>query len=199
MKNMSKAKEFLPAPPIGTYKTRLTSVEAKASSSGNAMLSISGEIIEPEEYAGATFFDNILTDGEAKGAGFGKKKLRGLGQDVDGDVEKPDEVIAQELTGIETYIEFGHKARMSKNPSTGKYDVPVLDVQNGKQVPVMQLEVKNYLGAVNTAPATAPAAATEPAATQPAPAAAAQPAAPAAQAKAPAPWQKKPAAVAATK
>lgn len=189
LKNMSKAREFVAPPPPAVYKSRITSAEAEASKAGNAMIKISGEILEPEQYAGATFFDNILTDGEAKGAGFGKKKLRGLGYDVDSEVEIPDETICQQITGVETYIDFGNKQRMAKNPATDKYDVPVFETVNGKQVPVMQLEVRAYLGSVNTAPAattpaapsteTAPAPATvaptttttpvTPAATQPAP------------------------------
>lgn len=188
MKNMSKAREFVAPPPIGTYKSRITSAEAKPSNAGNAMIKISGEVIEPEEYAGAVFFDNILTDGEAKGAGFGKKKLRGFGYDVDTEgFEKPDEEIATEITGVELYIEFGHKQRMAKNPATEKYDIPMFDTVNGKQVPVMQLEVKNYLGSVNTAPATqAPAA---PATTPAQPAQAATPATQPAPDKAVPPWQ----------
>lgn len=199
MKNMNKAKEFLPAPPAGTYKARITAAEAKASSAGNAMIAISGEIVEPAEHAGATFFDNILTDGEAKGAGFGKKKLRGLGFDVDSDVEIPDEEIAQKVTGIELFIEFGHKQRMAKDPATDQYTVPVTEFVGGKEVKVMQLEVKNYLGAMNTAPAAVPAEPSAAPATTPAPApaASATPAPAATTAKATPPWQKKPAAQAA--
>jgi hypothetical protein len=202
MKNMNKAKEFVPAPPPATYKARITSAEAKASNSGNAMIAIVGELLEPEQHVGAPFFDNILTDGEAKGAGFGKKKLRGLGFDVDTEgFEMPDEEIAQKITGIELYVEFGNKQRMGKNPSTGVYDIPMTDTVNGKEVKVMQLEVKNYLGALNTAPAstvTAPVEAQAAAATPATAAATAQPAAPAATTKAAPPWQKKAVAPAAT-
>lgn len=155
MKGMASAKEFFDAPPIGTYKCRLTSTEATAAqASGTSMIKISGEVIEPDEHAGATFFDNILTDGAAKGAGFGKKKLRGLGIDVDTDAETPDEEIAAKILGVETYITFDHEPMMSKNQATGKYDVPRTNVVDGRQVQVMKLVVKEYLGAVNTAPAT---------------------------------------------
>lgn len=200
MKNMSKARESMPCPPPATYKARITSAEATTSqSSGTAMIKMSGEITEPEQYAGATFFDNILTDGEAKGAGFGKKKLRGLGQDVDTEgYEKPDEQIAQEILGVETYAEFGNEQIYDKNPATDKYDKPRWDVVNGKQIPVMKLVVKNYLGSVNTAPATPPAAFWGAALAQPA-AATAKPAEapkPATAAAVP-PWKKAQAAAAA--
>lgn len=193
MKNMSKAREFIPAPPPAVYKSRITSAEAESSAAGNAMIRVSGELLEPEQHVGTPWFDNILTDGEAKGAGFGKKKLRELGFDVDTEgYEIADEEIAQKITGIELYIDFGNKQRMAKDPATDKYTVPVFDTVNGKQVPVMQLEVKHYLGAMNTAPAVAPTApaeapATAPVAAQPTPAA--QPAPAAAKAATP-PWAK---------
>lgn len=196
MKNMSKARESMPCPPPAVYKSRITSAEAKtAQKSGTAMIAISGEILEPEQYANTTFFDNILTDGEAKGAGFGKKKLRGLGFDVDTEgFEMPDEEICQKIVGIDTYIDFGNKPRMSKNQATGEYDIPVLETVNGKQVAVMQLEVRDYLGSMNTAPATeatTPAAPSQPAPPAEPAQAVAQPQPAAAQQKtAVPPWQK---------
>lgn len=191
MKAMAQAKEFN-TPPIGRYKARLTSVEPGMSSSGKPKLSISGEIIEPAEHAGAVFFDTIITDGTTKGAGFSKAKLRGLGIDVDSDVEIPDEELAARLTGVETYVDLDHQPRFSKNPATGDYDIAVTQVVDGKQVPVMNLKVSAYLGSVDTAAAptpaaeapVAPAAAPVPAKATPAPAAA-----PAA-AKATPPWKK---------
>lgn len=200
MKGMAGAKEFS-TPPPARYKVRITAVEATASkASGTSMLKLSGEVIEPAEHAGAVFFDNILTDGSAKGAGFSKGKLRGLGIDVDSDVEVSDDDLATQLTGIEIWADLDNQPRSKLNPATGKYDLPVTQVVDGKQVPVMNLVVSSYLGSFNGTPAntaeTKPAETPKAAEVKPAPDQAAS--ATAAGAKAEPPWKKK-AAAAATK
>lgn len=195
MKGMNQAKEFN-TPPPGRYKVRITSVEAAASQAkGTPMLKVSGEIVEPAEHAGAVFFDNILTDGSAKGAGFSKAKLRGLGIDVDADVEVDDNQLAEQLTGIELWADLDNQPRMKKGPD-GQYNVPVTQVVDGKQVQVQNLVVSSYLGSLNTAPATeAPKVEAAPATAAVQPAPDAKPAAAAAPgAKADPPWKKKAAA-----
>lgn len=192
MRGMGSAKEYTTAPP-GRYRVRITSAEVGvAKSSGNPKIALTGEIIEPEQYAGATFFDTIITDGTAKGAGFSKKKLRGLGiAEADSDADVPDEQIAVQLTGVETWAELDNDPRMKENPATGKYDVPVTQVVDGKQVPVMNITVSAYLGSLDTTSAsTAPAAPAE--TTTPAPDKVPATAAPAATAQAATPpWKKK--------
>lgn len=145
MKAMKQAKEYFQAPPPGRYLSRITAVEEKISKAGSSMLKIDGEVIEPKEYAGSMFTDYIITDGMARGAGMGKKKLRGLGINVDTDEEIPDSVIAQQIFGLELWIEYGNEQMMGKDES-GEYTKPAtaFDSQLGKDVPLNKLVVKEY-------------------------------------------------------
>lgn len=197
MRGMASVKLFN-TPPPGRYKIRINAAEPGTAKSGNPKIALSGEVIEPAEHAGAIFFDNIVTDGATKGAGFSKAKLIGLGiKEAESDADVADEVIATQLTGVETWAEMDNQPRFKLNPATNEYDLPVTEVVDGKQVQVMNLTVSKYLGSFDGTPAasTAPAKAeTAPSASattavQPAPDAEKTAAAPVA--KADAPWKKK--------
>lgn len=146
-------------PPPGNYRTKIVAATDKVSKSGNTMLEIEVEILEPEQFAGASSRDWIITDPSAKGASLAKRKLVGLGVDTDTDEEYPDSVLAQRLLGREVWTTFKHEQRMDKD-SNGGYTVPVYEYVNGQQVPKMNLRVEKYGGVVNRAPQapSAPAA-----------------------------------------
>lgn len=142
---LRNASENYVVPPVGRYKFKITASEAtQAQSSGAPMIKITGEIREPQQYAGAQFFDNMITDESFKGSGFGKKKLRGLGVPVDSEQEIPDGQIAQHLLGLEGWVDVDHEQIHDKNPSTGEYDVPRWNMENGQRVPANKLVAKGY-------------------------------------------------------
>lgn len=147
MKGMKSAQEFTYVlPPAGTYRTKVVTAEAKLSKSSNTMLEIEVEILEPVQFAGTSVRDWIGTDGSTRFGEMGKRKLRGLGVEVDAtDEEIPDSQIAHQLLGREVWTTFKHEPRMEKS-DTGEYDKPVYDFVNGKQVPRMQLRVSGYGG-----------------------------------------------------
>lgn len=197
MKGMKSAQESRPCPPPGdNYVMKITSIEATLSnpadgSEPKTMLKLVGEIREPNDYAGVPIFDNIITDGGVGGGGFGKKKLRGLGVDVDStDDEIPDDQIATQLLGAEVRVALKQEQIMDKDPATQKYTRGRTEIVDGRQVPVYKPVVSAYLGPVGTAaaaPATHGGQVNAPAA-QAAPAPAAAAAAPAG--KAAPPWMK---------
>lgn len=138
-------------PPPGNYRTKIVAATDKVSKTGNTMIEIEVEILEPEQFAGASARDWIITDPTAKGASLAKRKLVGLGVDTDSDEEYPDSVLAQRLLGREVWTTFKHEQRMDKD-SNGGYTVPVYEYVNGQQVPKMNLRVEKYGGVVNRAP-----------------------------------------------
>lgn len=143
---LANANENYIVPPIGRYKSKIVAAEATtAKSSGAPMIKITGEIREPQEYAGAQFFDNMITDESFKGSGFGKKKLRGLGVPVDSAQEIPDSQIAAGLLGLEVYVDVDHEQIMDESVSgSGDYNKPRTQMENGRQVPAMKLVPKGY-------------------------------------------------------
>ena len=159
MKGMKSAAEnqFV-VPPAGTYRTRIVASTDKISKSGNTMLEIEVEIVEPANFAGTSVRDWIGTDGTTGFGRVGKKKLRGIGVDVDSsDDETPDSVIAGQILGREVWTTFKQEQRTEESiKGSGQYDKPMFDFVNGQQVPRMQLRVDSYGGVVNRAPAHAP-------------------------------------------
>ncbi len=158
---LRNASENYVVPPIGRYKFKIVATEAaNAKSSGAPMIKITGELREPAQFAGAQFFDNMITDDAFGGAGFGKKKLRGLGINVDSEVEVPDAQIANQLLGLEGWVDVDHEQINDKNPSSGAYDVPRFNMENGQRVPANKLVPKGYythnVGAQPSAQAQAP-------------------------------------------
>jgi len=116
---LQNAKDGYSPAPKAKYKVRLTAVEAtSAKSSGAPMITWTGEITAPEEHAGKQFFDNAITDENFKGAGFGKKKLQGLGVNVN--VEADDAAIAQQLLGLEVYADL-EVVPQQEADATGKW------------------------------------------------------------------------------
>lgn len=152
MKGMKSASEYqYVVPPAGTYRTKIVTATDKVSNSGNSMLEIDVEIVEPEQFAGTSVRDWIGTDGATNFGRMGKKKLRGIGVDVDAtDDEIPDSVLAGQILGREVWTTFKQEQRMDKSDS-GKYDKPVFDLVNGQQVPRMQLRVDGYGGVITHA------------------------------------------------
>lgn len=155
MKGIKSGQEWGETPPAGRYKVRLEKVEAGfAKSSGNPQLNIVGEIIDHPQYAGRQFYHNVLTDG-TKGGKHVTFLKQLLGARAETDEEIPDAIIAQELLGLELFADLTHEPRMNLGPS-GKYDVPVTEVVNGVQKPVMNLRVSGYFRS-NAAATTATA------------------------------------------
>lgn len=138
-------------PPPGNYRTKIVAATDKLSKTGNTMIEIEVEIVEPAQFAGASCKDWIITDPNTKGASIAKRKLIGLGVDTDSDEEYPDSVLAQRLLGREIWTTFKHEQRMDKDQA-GNYTVPVFEYVNGQQVPRMNLRVDKYGGVVNRAP-----------------------------------------------
>jgi phage gp37-like protein len=156
MKGMKSAQENqYVVPPAGTYRTRVVAATDKVSRSGNTMLEIEVEIQEPAQFAGFSVRDWIGTDGSTGFGRVGKKKLRGIGVDVDSsDEEVPDSVIAGQILGREVWTTFKQEQRTEESTKgSGQYDKPVFDFVNGQQVPRMQLRVDGYGGVLNRAPA----------------------------------------------
>lgn len=154
------------AAPAGRYTAKITATEAThAASSGAPMIKITGEIVGGE-HEGKQFFDNMITDQEYKGAGFGKKKLRGLGVNVDIQQDIPDAQIATELLGRQVMVDLDTEPLMDKNDVTGAYDKPrtTIDAKTGVQVQVLKNVAKAYYtqslggqqGAVQAQQAAAP-------------------------------------------
>lgn len=158
MKGMKDAREFVDAPPAGVwFAAEITAAEAgvtgpKAKTPGVPQLKLTVEGREGD-YDGVVMFDNLITDGTAKGAGMAKAKLRALcamiGVDIDSDVEVADEDIATKLTGMTVRVLGGHKPRQRQNGD--KYE-DIEEIVGGKRIKVMQLVAKEY-GAIDTAPA----------------------------------------------
>jgi hypothetical protein len=159
MKGMKSAQENqYVVPPAGTYRTRVVAATDKISKSGNTMLEIEVEIVEPAQFAGFSVRDWIGTDGTTGFGRVGKKKLRGIGVDVDSsDEEIPDSVLANQLLGREVWTTFKQEQRTEESiKGSGNYDKPMFDFVNGQQVPRMQLRVDGYGGVLNRAPQAAP-------------------------------------------
>lgn len=155
MKNMTKAQENWQAPPPGRRLSVITAAEATVSKkSGASMLHLTVAIDDGSEFAGTEADDYIITDGTAKGAGMGKKKLRGLGtplinRAIDTDEDIPDAAIAQELVGLKLFVDYGNEQRLGRAPGAGEdapYDTPLFttDANTGKQVPLNKLTVQGY-------------------------------------------------------
>ena len=155
MKGMKSAQENqYVVPPAGTYRTRIVAATDKISKSGNTMLEIEVEIVEPAQFAGTSVRDWIGTDGTTGFGRVGKKKLRGIGVDVDSsDEEIPDSVLAGQILGREVWTTFKQEQRTEESiKGSGNYDKPMFDFVNGQQVPRMQLRVDGYGGVINRAP-----------------------------------------------
>jgi hypothetical protein len=146
MKNMALAKEFWQAPPPGTYPSTIIEAEAKLSKNGATMLALTLQIDEPEEFRGELAYDYIITDGAAKGGGIGKAKLRGLGINVDSNIEIPDEQLAAQLRGQRVMVTYGNEPQMTASYEGGPYDKvrTAVDPATGKEVVINKLVVKSY-------------------------------------------------------
>ena len=143
---LANAKENFVIPPIGRHPFRIVKTETAISTSGTGapMIKIVGEV-RGEEYGGAQFYDNMITDDAFKGAGFGKKKLRGLGVNVDSTVEISDQEIANNLLGLEGFVDLDHEQIMDESvKKSGNYDTPRWNMENGVRVPANKLVVKAY-------------------------------------------------------
>ena len=168
MKNMTQATENLNAPPPGRRLSIITAAEATTSQkSGASMLHLSLAIADGSPFNGLESNDYLITDGTAKGAGMARKKMRAIGtplinQAIDSDAEIPDSAIAQELVGLQLFVDYGNEQMKSKDES-GEYTIPMTTTDaHGKLVPLNKLTVVGYSrsgGGVQTAqaPVQAPA------------------------------------------
>ncbi len=161
MKNMTQATENLNAPPPGRRLSTITAAEATSSQkTGASMLVLSVEIADGSPFNGLGATDYLITDGTAKGAGMARKKMRAIGtplinQAIDTDAEIPDAAIAQELVGLQLFVDYGNEQMKSKD-AAGEYTVPMTTTDDkGKVVPLNKLTVVGYSrsgGAVAQAP-----------------------------------------------
>jgi hypothetical protein len=123
------------------------------------MLKVSGELLT-KGFEGSLFFDNIITEGGAPGASFGKRKLRGLiGELVDSPQGLDDDKIAEMLLGKHFFVDFIHEPWMDIDEGTGKYTKPryEIDARTGKQVQVQKnIAQRYYAHAVGGVSAPAP-------------------------------------------
>ncbi len=139
--------QFTPFPK-GQYPGKITKTEATTSkSSGTSMISLELEINNDQGEV-KKLFDNIITDGSSKGAYFAKAKFRALGVPdnlLDADEETPDEVIAQNLLGMNVLVTVGIEPMTEQNPLTGKWDKQKTYVDpSGKEIPSFRNVVKGY-------------------------------------------------------
>lgn len=156
MKNMNHAKEFWDAPPPGTYPAVITTAEPGFTAKGDPKITITVEFTaETGEFAGTSFTDTLMTDGDKKGAGISKRKLRGLGVDVDSGIEIDDRVICQKITGLHVMAKISNEQLNSKDEA-GNYTKPMTRAdETGKLVPVMRAKGEDYaLVNVGARPAT---------------------------------------------
>lgn len=146
MRGMKSASEDFIVPPPGRYESEIVAASPEVSKKGASMIALQVEIKNPPDYAGCVAYDYIITDGGAKGGGFGKKKLRGLGVNVDAtDDDVPDAQICDFLLGKRLWVQYGNEQQMGKD-TNGSYTIPETrtDPQTGKQLPLMKLVVKEY-------------------------------------------------------
>lgn len=142
MRGMNDVKEF-PLIPDGKHKFLCTAAESKTSAKGNTMIEVVWEArgTPNGEFDGLTMRDWIITDGAARGAIFGKRKLEKLGIDTSVDCE--DSEIAEQILGIEVEAVVGHEPRLDKEKK------PMFEVNaDGRQVPVYTNRLIDYVPAV---------------------------------------------------
>lgn len=148
--DLRNVKDLSSAAPPGRYTLKCTASEAtQAKSSGAPMITLSWEIRDGD-HAGATIFENIITDGNYKGASFGKKKMQELGIDTNQAI--PDEVLVEHFLGMEVVADIGIEQRRDKEQKL----VWGVDRQTGKQIPVYNNKVIQYVNPMNV-PAVASA------------------------------------------
>ena len=145
-------------PAIGKlHPAKIILAEAATSSAGNAMVKIQAQLTE-EEAEGYILYDNFLTDGSSKGAGFTIPKLQGLG--IDTNEEISDEELAERLLNLEFFVEVKHEPIKDQDARTGKYSIPRYeqDPVTGKNVLAKRAVAKRYsLSANGNQPQTASA------------------------------------------
>jgi hypothetical protein len=129
------------APP-GRYPLRIVKAEGQYSKAGAPMLHVQAQI-EVEEFSNVIVFDYMITARGAKGAGFGVKKLKGLGINTETEVPVPLSQIANSLLGKLVWADLTTKPRMGKD-ANGDYTQAVTAMVDGKQVQAMNNSVDNY-------------------------------------------------------
>lgn len=140
MKNMTKAKEYYTPPPEGTYPGLVVSAVPSMSKAGSTMIELTVQIDGAGN--GEQASDYLLTDGNAKGAGLGRNKLRALGVNVDTDAEIPDEAICQQLTGMRINVTIGHEQQMTKESG---YKEPAKAVnEKGETIELKKIRIVGY-------------------------------------------------------
>lgn len=131
-------------PAVGVFHpAKIIFAEAATSSAGNAMVKIQAQLTE-EEAEGYILYDNFLTDGSAKGAGFTIPKLQGLG--INTDEEISDDELAERLLNLEFFVEVKHEPIKDQDPRTGKYTLPRYepDAVTGRNAVVRRAVAKRY-------------------------------------------------------
>lgn len=152
-------------PAVGVFHpAKIIFAEATTSAAGNSMVKIQAQLTD-EEADGYILYDNFLTDGNSKGAGFTVPKLQGLG--IDTDEEISDEELAERLLNLEFFVQVKHEPIKDEDPRTGKYTIPRYepDPVTGKNTLVKRAVAKGYSLSPNggqaqavSAPAGAPPA-----------------------------------------
>jgi hypothetical protein len=154
MKAMKSAKEYYTPPAKGKHPAVISIAEATFSKKGASMIHLT--LTLEGASAGEQIEDWAITDGSAKGGGFGKAKLRGLGVDVESDAEIPDEQLAQSLLGRRVFIEVDHEQQMNKDAAGNLVPTTHFDTNTNQTIPIMRAVAKGY-SAFNVGTAQAPA------------------------------------------
>jgi len=145
MKMMKSCPDFLQAPPKGRYPSKIVVANPGFSKAGESHIEITTEITTGP-HKGAQAYDYIGTDGTTKYGIGGKRKLRQLGIDLNSDQEIPDQVVAQQLLGLELMVEYENEQAQSKDES-GKLNPRFELDANGNKVAVQRLTVVGYIRA----------------------------------------------------
>ena len=131
-------------PAIGVFHpAKIIFAEAATSAAGNSMVKIQAQLTD-EEADGYILYDNFLTDGNSKGAGFTVPKLQGLGIDTNEDIS--DDELAERLLNLEFFVQVKHEPIKDQDPRTGKYTIPRYepDPVTGKNTSVKRAVAKTY-------------------------------------------------------
>ncbi len=134
--------------PVGRYPLRIHEATATRSKSENASSMLKLKLVIEGSQGGLldgiSVFDNAITEKGKPGAGFGVKKLRGLGVNVDSEVPIPLSQIAQSLIGKVVFADLDIEPSLGKDPTTGEYNVAMTTIRDGKQVQVMKNKIVAY-------------------------------------------------------
>lgn len=153
MKGMASTPDYYVPPAEGPHPATVISATPGLSSKGNTQIAIQVQLDGTTEVIN----DYIGTDGNVKGAGMSKTKLRGLGIDVSSDAEVPDEQVAAQLLNRKCIIEIEHENSQRKDDSGQYVNATHFDERTGQTIQLKRARAKGYRQANVGGMAKAPA------------------------------------------